>query len=285
MVAFQTARIMIDRGVGLCFDSARVSSTMLLKITRGLGGSRGILILTVMGLVGVVAILAAWLFRQNVVAPPPVSVIEASPGEMQRLGREARGALPEVPYVSSDLARIVSDAVAQRSDETWHGLAAGTVLKVFSTTMEGKSLWVSGIVQGGASGESLKIHSSFLERYTPVSLADTLELSDVRLVHVTEAPTPKLTVTGWLRNVSSQTLSQCTVMCTFEDKGGAKLDRQPAPELVVQPQEFIHFETAPTATEKQFAQITLEISHATPDGLRNYLPTVVIPRSAGQHTQ
>jgi hypothetical protein len=38
-------------------------------------------------------------------------------------------------------------------------------------------------------------------------------------------------------------------------------------------------------TDKQFAEITIEISHATPDGLRNYLPAVVIPRSTGQRTQ
>lgn len=258
---------------------------MVLRITRGLGGPRGVLILTVTGLVGIVAILAAWLVRQNVAAPPPVSVIEASPGEMLRLGRNARGTLPEVPYVSNDLARTVSDAVAQRPDGTWLNVAPGTVLKVASTTMDGKTLWVSGIVQDGVSGQSLKIHSSFLERYTPVPLANTIELSDVRLVHLAETPTPKLAVAGWLRNVSSQTLSQCTVVCTFQDKDGAKLDRQPAPELALRPQEMIHFETAPTATERQFTQITMEISHATPDGLRNYLPAVVIPHSASQRTQ
>jgi hypothetical protein len=242
------------------------------------------LILIYTGLVGIVAILAAWLFRQNVVAPP-VAVIEASPGDMLRLGRDARGSLPEVPYVSNDLARTVSDAVAQRSDGTWNNLAAGTVLKVASTAMDGKSLWVSGIVQAGASADSLKIHSSFLERYAPVALANTLELSDVRLVHVAETPTPKLTVTGWLRNVSSQTLSQCTVVCTFQDKDGGRLDRQPAADLVLQPQEFIRFETAPTGTERHFTQFTLEISHATPDGLRNYLPTVLIPHSPSQRTE
>jgi hypothetical protein len=55
--------------------------------------------------------------------------------------------------------------------------------------------------------------------------------------------------------------------------------------MVLQPLEFVRFETAPTVTDKQFAEITIEISHATPDGLRDYLPAVVIPHSTGQRTQ
>jgi hypothetical protein len=118
-----------------------------------------------------------------------------------------------------------------------------------------------------------------------VVLGNVIELSDVRLVHVAETPAPKMTITGWLRNITSQTLSQCTVACTFHDKEGAKMDRQRAPDLVLPPQEFVRFETAPTGAEGQFAEITLEISHATPDGLRDYLPAVVIPRSASQRTK
>jgi hypothetical protein len=253
-----------------------------MKITRGLGGPKGILILTVTGLVGLTAVLAVWLFRQKVEAPPPAATTDISPEEILRLGADARGPMTEIPYVAKDLARVASYAVAQRADGKWSGLPSGTVLQVAVTTVEGKGLWVSGVVQGGTSKESVKIHSSFLERYLPVVLGNAIELSDVRLVHVSEVPTPKMTVTGWLRNISSQTLSQCTVACTFHDKGGAKLDRQGTSELVLQPQEFVRFEAAPTATEGQFAEITLEISHATADGLRNYLPAVVIPHSTGQ---
>jgi hypothetical protein len=74
-------------------------------------------------------------------------------------------------------------------------------------------------------------------------------------------------------------------MCTFQDQSGTQLDRQIARDLVLRPLEFVRFETAPTGTEKQFAEITLEISHATSEGLRNYLPAVVIPHSTGQRTQ
>jgi len=51
------------------------------------------------------------------------------------------------------------------------------------------------------------------------------------------------------------------------------------------PLEFGRFETAPTVTDKPLAEITIEISHATPDGLRNDRPAVVIPHSPGQRTQ
>lgn len=257
---------------------------MLVKITRGLGGPRGVLILIVTGVVGVVGVLGAWLFREKLEAPPPAPT-ELSPDEVLRLGVGARGRMPEIPYLAKDLARVASYAVAQRTDGKWSGLPAGAVLQVASTSVEGKDLWVGGVVQGGTSKEAVRIHSSFLERYQPLVLGNVIELSDVRLVHVAETPAPKMTITGWLRNITSQTLSQCTVVCTFQDKEGAKLDRQHAPDLLLQPQEFVRFETAPTGTEAQFTELTLEISHATPDGLRGYLPAVVIPRSPGQRAK
>lgn len=257
---------------------------MLLKITHGLGGPKGKLILTATVFAGLMAVLAAWLFREKVQAPP-TPVAHISPEEILRLGAGARGPMPEIPYVTNDQARVASYAVARRTDGNWRGLPVGTVLQVASTSLDGKDLWVAGIIQGGTRMESVKIHTSFLERYAPVALDNVVELSDVRLVHVAETPEPKMTVTGWLRNITSQTLSQCTVVCTFHDQGGAKLDRESTQGLVLQPQEFIRFETAPTGTERQFVEITLEISHATPDGLRNYLPSVIIPRSASQRAQ
>jgi hypothetical protein len=257
--------------------------TAIVKITHGLGGNKGLLILTVTVLVGLAAVLATWVFRQSIQAAP--STVDASPDEILRLGANARGQMPEIPYVAKDLARVASFAVAQRMDGDWAGLPAGTVLQVANTSVESKDLWVSGTVQGGTTKESIKIHSSFLARYLPVALGNAVELSDVRLMHMPENPAPRMMVSGWLRNVTSQTLSQCTVVCTFQDKGGAKLDRQAAPDMVLHPLEFIRFETAATRTEGQFAAITLEISHATPDGLRNYLPAVLIPHGSGQQTQ
>jgi hypothetical protein len=255
-----------------------------MKITHGLGGPKGILLLVITSVVGVVGILGVWLFRENLQSPPPAAA-ELAPDEVLRLAAKARGPMPEIPYIAKDLARVASFGAAQQPDGRWRGLPSGTILQVVNTAMEASSLWVNGIVQGGTSRDSVKIHSSFLERYSPVALANTLELSDVRLVHMKETPTLKLSVTGWLRNISSQTLSQCLVVCTFQDHGGAKLDRQQGRDMVLQPMEFVRFETAPTVTDKQFAEISIEISHATPDGLRNYLPAVVIPHSPGQRTQ
>ena len=188
-------------------------------------------------------------------------------------------------YLAKDLARVASFAAAQLTDGQWRGLPSGTVLRVASTTVEGNNLWVSGIVESGAGRDSVRIHASFLERYAPVTLGSTVELSDVHLVHAAETPSTKITVAGWLRNISSQTLSQCTVDCTFQDRGGERLDRRQVADLVLRPLEFVRFETPPATTDKPFSEITLEISHATPDGLRDYLPAVVIPRSAGQRTQ
>jgi hypothetical protein len=255
-----------------------------MKITHGLGGPKGMLILIVISVAGAVGILGVWLFRESIEAPPPAAA-ELSPDEVLRLAGEARGPMPEVPYVAKDLARVASFGAAQLANGQWRGLPSGTVLQVARTTVEGNDLWVSGIVQGGTSRDSVRIHASFLERYAPVPLGNTVELSDVRLVHVAETPAPKITVTGWLRNISSQTLSQCTVVCTFQDSGGARLDRQQARDKVLRPLEFVRFEIPPAVTEKPFSEITLEISHATPDGLRDYLPAVVIPRSTSQRTQ
>jgi hypothetical protein len=187
-----------------------------MKITQGLGGPKGILVLVVTSVMGAVGSLGVWLFRENIQSSPPAAAA-LSPDEVLRLAGKARGPMPEILYVARDLARMAFFGSAQQPDGQWHGRPSGTVLQVASTTVEGSGLWISGIVQGGISKESVKIHSSFLERYSPVPLANTVELSDVRLVHMEEIPAPKLTVTGWLRNISSQTLSQCTVVCTFQD--------------------------------------------------------------------
>lgn len=255
-----------------------------MKFTRDFGGGKGILILTTAALAGIVIIFTALYFCRRIEGRP-LSAAEISPDEVLRLGGKARGRMPEIPYVAKDLARVASFAAARRTNGEWGGLPPGAVLQVASTLVEGRDLWVNGQVQGGPSKEPVRIHASFLERYLPVMLGDTVELSDVRLVHAAETPTPKMMVTGWLRNSTSQTLSQCLVMCTFQDPSGAQVDRQIARDLVLRPLQFVRFETAPTGTERQFVEITLEISHATSEGLRNYLPAVVIPHSAGQRAQ
>ncbi len=255
-----------------------------MKITRGLGGDKGVLILTITGLAGILVVFSAWFFRQKIEFQPSAAS-ELSPDEVLRLGTKARGRMPEIPYAAKDLARVASFAAARWANGEWGGLPPGAVLQVVNTSVEGRGLWVNGLVQGGSSKESVRVHSSFLERYLPVMLGDSIELSDVRLVHAAATSIPKMTVTGWLRNSTSQTLSQCLVMCTVQDLSGYRLDREVSKDLVLRPLQFVRFETAPTGTGKQFTEITLEISHATSEGLRNYLPAVVIPHSAGQRAQ
>ncbi|HVM62336.1 MAG TPA: hypothetical protein VMV72_15865 [Verrucomicrobiae bacterium] len=255
-----------------------------MKLTPGFSGSRGILALVVICVAGTVAMLAVWLFRESL-NEAPSGAAQSSPAEILRRAARARGPMPEVPYVAKDLTRVASFGVGQLPEGQWRGLPVGTVIRVASTTAEGNGLWVNGAIQGGMSKESVKVHSSFLERYMPVTLDNTVELSDVRLVHSLETPAPTTAVTGWLRNISSQTLSQCAVVCTFQGPPGTNANRQQVAGLILPPLEFVRFETPPAKIDRAAGDITLEISHATPDGLRSYLPAVVIPRSTGQRTQ
>src|ERR1041384_6783174 len=108
---------------------------MLVRITRGLGGTRGLLILIVTGVVGAVGILGAWIFRERIGAPPPAPT-ELSPDEVLRLGADARDRMPEIPYLTRDLARVASYAVARRTSGKWDGSPAGVVLQVANTSVE-----------------------------------------------------------------------------------------------------------------------------------------------------
>jgi hypothetical protein len=252
---------------------------MLVKITRGLGGRRGIIILVVTGMVGVLAVLAGWRVRHKMLSPRGVPAAVLPPEKVLELGERARGPMPEVPYKANDMARVASFAVAKRDNNKWDGLPAGTILQVTGTEFTEGDTWVRGRVQGGLRNENVVVHGSFLERYLPVVLDRTVELSDVRLVHVSEVP-PRISVTGWLRNVTSQTISQCVLTCVFQDQNGREVDAQRTADLALPPMELIRFETGATDKQRVFKSFSIQITHATPDGLRNYLSTIVIQRSS-----
>lgn len=252
---------------------------MLVKITRGLGGRKGIAILVVTAATGLLVVFAGWLARQKMMSPKGVVAVVLPPEEVLRLKEQARGQMPELPYNANDMARVASFAVARRPDDTWKGLPAGSVLQVTETIVEDGDTWVRGLVQGGLRNESVVVHGSFLERYLPVVLDKIVEFSDLRLVHVSEVPL-RLTVTGWLRNITSQTISQCVVTCVFHDKDGREVDVQRSAEIALPPLEMVRFETSPTEKEKIFRNFSIQITHGTPEGLRNYLSTVVIQRSS-----
>ena len=78
-----------------------------MKITHGLGGPKGILLLVITSVVGVVGILGVWLFRENLQSPPPAAA-ELAPDEVLRLAGKARGPMPEIPYIAKDLARVAA---------------------------------------------------------------------------------------------------------------------------------------------------------------------------------
>lgn len=212
-------------------------------------------------------------------APTGVPTAVLPPEKVLELGDKARGPMSEIPYVANDMARVATFAVATREGEKWDGLPAGTVLQVTGTEIKDGETWVRGRVQGGVRNENVLVHGSFLERYLPVVLDKTIDLSDLRLVHVSEVP-PRMSVTGWLRNITSQTISQCVVTCVFQDNAGREVDAQRTADLVLPPLELVRFETGTTDREKFFQSFSIQITHATPDGLRNYLSTVVIQRSA-----
>ena len=236
------------------------------------------MILVATGAIGVLAVLAGWRARHAMFSPKGVPTAVLSPEKVLELGELARGPMSEVPYMANDMARVATYAVAKRAGDKWDGLPAGTILQVTGTDIKEGETWVIGRVQGGVRSENVVVHGSFLERYLPVVLDKTMELSDVRLVHVSEMP-PQMSVTGWLRNITSQTISQCVVTCVFQDQNGREVDAQRTGDLVLPPLELIRFETGVTGTEKSFKSFSIQITHATPDGLRNYLSTIVIQRS------
>ena len=257
-----------------------ITFTVLLKITKGLGGPQGLRILIMTLMIGAAILLLAYAVRHKMLAPTGVVAVEMPREEVLALGEKARGTMPDLSYLTNDMARVATFAAARRADGTWDGLAAGTVLQVESSQITEGDTWVTGIVQGGARNERVAVHSTFLERYLPVVLERTMEVSDLRLMMVKSAPRPGLAVSGWLRNITSQTLSQCVVTCVFQDKNEHEVDTARSEQLALAPMQLVRFQT--TKTDRQFNSIAIQITHATPDGLRNYLSTIVIKRSSMQ---
>lgn len=255
-----------------------ITATVSVKVTKGLGGPQGVRILIMTLMIGAAILLLAYAVRHKMLAPKGVVAVELPREQVLALGDKARGTSADRAYLTNDMARVATFAAARRADSTWDGLAAGTVLQVVSSKISDGDTWVTGVVQGGARYEQVTLHASFLERYLPVVLERTMEVSDLRLMMVKSAPRPGLAVSGWLRNITSQTLSQCIVTCVFQDKGESEVDTARSEQMVLPPLQLIRFQSA--KTDRQFNSIAIQITHATPDGLRNYLSTIVIKRSS-----
>ena len=250
---------------------------MTIKITRGLGGRKDVLVLGVIVVLGISGVLGARQMRHKITAPTGVGTSTLPAEEIIALGEKARGPARAVAYHDRDVARVVAAAVAQRPDETWQAVPMGTIFQVTGVVVAGEEVWLRGIMQGHQPQVALRIHASFLAPYQPVVLDNRVELADVRLLTLADSR-QRLALNAFLRNISDQTLSQCVVTCIFQNQGDRPVDTRRTDLLVLPPRELIRFQLP--MTDKPYASIALQITYATPDGLRNYLPTVVIKKSS-----
>lgn len=251
---------------------------MLIKITRGVGGvnSRRLLVLTI-GL-GVLFIVGVIWWRYHLAKPKGVDATTAPPAQVLALGDKARGSSVQVAFGAGEFARVTSPAAARGANNEWEVLAEGSILKVTGAAAVAGEMWVTGIVDGNKSGRPLTVHASFLDRYRPVVLNQLVELFDVRLSIVRTGASSETGVTGWLRNISGQTISQCLVTCVFQDAQERGVDMRRAVATDLPPRELVRFQTG--RSDKPFASIAVQIIYATREGLRDSLSTVVIQKSS-----
>ncbi|MCG3149552.1 MAG: hypothetical protein PCFJNLEI_03016 [Verrucomicrobiae bacterium] len=252
---------------------------MLVKITRGLGGRKGLTLLVLTAVAGVVLVIGGITLRKRMLAPKGVSVAQVPPEKVGELGDKARGPSEQVPYKTGELARVTANAPVRHADQNWQELALNSVLKVSGLTVSEGESWVTGVVEGDRRFEPVTVHGSFLEPYRPVLLGDWVELADVKFTKVRSGPLPGTAVSGWLRNASSRSISYCMVTCVFQDSQEREVDTRRTPAFELPRWELVRFQTA--RSEKAFASVAIQIMCGTPEGLRDYLPTVVIQKSSG----
>ena len=230
-------------------------------------------------LAGMIALWGGWWWRQRLLTDRGVVATELPRAKLLELQDRARGSMRVVTYKDQDRARVAAKAVARHADGSWQELPEGKILTVTGMMHDdAKEPWVRGRLFPGGPESLVLVHPSFLERYTPLVLDQQVELSDVRLMTIRERGRTQVALTGFLRNTTSQTLSQGVVRCDFQDphERSLAIDRQEG--MVLPPLELVRFQTGPT--DRPFASVSIQIMHATPEGLRNYLPTVVVQRSA-----
>lgn len=251
---------------------------MTAVITRGLGGRKQVQLLLVTLIVGSLAVLGVLWWRQKLTEPQGVVAVARPPAEVLKLGSLARGPARVVALHPDDMARVVAFAPGQQPDtHEWRGVPADTIITVTSLNFAGEDVWVRGLIQHRGEDAPIIVHASFLEPYTPLLLEKSVEIADVKLVSAVEGGKSRIAVNGWLRNMSSQTISQCVITCSFQDHNEHAVDIYRSEATILPILELVGFHTH--MTDKAFASIAVQITYATPDGLRNYLPQVVIQKS------
>ena len=248
-----------------------------IKTRHPLQGPKGILVLVVTLAVGLLLVISVRNWRHKTLTSEPAPVAVQSPEKVLAAKEKARGPSRQPAFVGGETARVVTFAVGRRVDETWEGIAEDAIIRVTRAEIVDGESWVTGKLDEGKHSHQVWIHASFLERYLPVVLENTCEVSDVRLVKAVGSQ-PGAGVTGWLRNITSQTMSQCVVACIFQDRAGREVDVRRSETLTLAPYQLTRFQTA-MRTEKPFASFAIQVTYAAPDGLRNYLSMVVVNKS------
>ena len=251
---------------------------MATHLERGFGSRKDVQILLVTLILGLLAMVWALHVRDKVTAPAGVSAVELSPEEVLKLAGLARGPSRIPVFKPQDLARVVTFAPGRDPDASqWRGVPAQSIITVRDVNIEGDDVWVWGWLQQPGDDPRIIVHGSFLELYTPLLLEKTVELADVKLIAVSNGGKSRRAINGWLRNVGPTPITQCVVTCTFQNERERPVHVEQTAALTLPSHELVRFHTP--LTDKPFASISIQIAYATADGLRTYLPQVVIQKS------
>jgi hypothetical protein len=251
---------------------------MYVKITRGLGGVKGLMVLILTVSVGIILVVLAGELRRRMLAPKGVAARPYKPETVLALREQARGAGKQLAYITGDFAQVVEFGPAQLLDGQWITLEEGVVLKVTTAEIMAGETWVEGLLLDRTPTQMVRMHASFLTRYLPVVLDQKVELAQVRLVKTFEDGKPFVSVACSLRNITDRTLERVLISCVFQDRDGREVDVRRSPVSELPRLAGVRFQTYPT--DKPFASFALQVTYATPEGLREYLSTVVIKKSS-----
>jgi hypothetical protein len=195
------------------------------------------------------------------------------------LGAAARGSAAVEQYREGDLVRVAEFAPALERNGQWRGVPADAVLVVLGVRrVEDDGGWLMVTEDGSATAPLLMVHASFVERYEPVRLEGGLELSECVVRRHEKPDGTYFSVSGRLRNATSQTLTNCRVVCEFRGLYGQVAQQQASAPLRLAPGEFARFETG--AGRAGFARLVLRVRYER-DGVAEESSEVVLnPRAA-----
>jgi hypothetical protein len=247
------------------------------SLKPGWGNRKDIQILIIIVIVGIAAVIWALWFRAKVHQPAPGSQASLPGANLIALRDRARGPATVVAYSRDDLARVTDRAVAEMADGEWRELPANSVLRVTDIESRRDQVWVHAQLDEAQKAGHLLIHASFLEPYRPVVLNQTLEISGVKFLRVDDEREHTVSVSGWLRNITPRSLSQCLITCVFQDSEEHEVDNKVIPVMELPPGQLYQFQTL--GTTHAFAAVSIQITYVGDNDHRVYLNSVTINRS------